>query len=911
MLSIINHRWLFVAFLQVGMLSSVGCHTQPAAQAGPEAASANTPPIRLPDTVTPVAYSLNLQVDPNATHFTGQLTITVHVQKPTRTIWLHGKDLQVTQVAVTAGGHSPMKARYTQVTDEGMARVDLEADLPTGLAFMSFAYTGAFNTQLDGLYKVTAEGVPYAVTQFEAVAARRALVCFDEPRFKTPFEITLQVPQDLMAISNAPVIAEQTHTDAPNFKNVQFAPTLPLPTYLLAFAVGPYDVVEGPAVPPNELRTQPLPLRGIAVRGQGPRFAYALKHTGALITILERYFGVGYPFPKVDLIAVPDFAAGAMENAGAITFRDWLMLMDPATASLRQKRSFAYVTAHELAHQWFGDLVTMSWWDDLWLNEAFATWLGYRTVNTWDPSLHIDHAFIAGMYDAMHMDSLQSARQIRQPANTVGEIENAFDAITYEKGGGVLGMFESYLGAERMRAGVEHHLHKYRFSNATSEMFLQSLAEGSGESVAASFNSFLNQPGVPQVRVQVACAPGNHRLILSQSRYRPVGSKAPESGQWNIPVCWRYGLQDNKSVQRQCALLNAPKQEIMLPTCPAYLMPNADGAGYYRWVLDANDLAKLQRASLTAREQLSLADSLGAMYAAQQAPAGEVLTALAPLAASQERSVATAPMALLRRVHDEALDEASQPAAQAWIRNLYGPTQKSLGLTPKAGESTEHALLRQDVLSFLTGVGHDAALQAELSKLGAAYVGFGGDGKLHTQAAPTDLVEVALANAMDTHGAPFVQHLAELLHKQEDPSVRRQLVAAMSAARSPAVAEAVRAVVLQGAQDKFIRVNELTSLFGGQMSRPRLRQEAWVWFKANFDGLRPHLPSHTYFTLPHLAGGFCSDADAAEVESFFAPRLKDLSGADRALAQALESVRLCAAENAAQSAAARAFFSQH
>lgn len=910
MRSIINHRWYFVAFLQVLLLSGGGCRPQRPAQAAPEVSVPDAPPVRLPDTVTPVAYSLNLQVDPNQSHFTGQLTITVHVQKPTRTVWLHGRDLQVGNVAVTAGGHNPLKARYTQVTEDGMARVDLDEAVPTGLAFMSFSYTGAFNTQLDGLYKVVAEGVPYAVTQFEAVAARRALPCFDEPRFKTPFEITLQVPKEQTAISNAPVIAEQTHTDEPSLKNVQFAPTLPLPTYLLAFAVGPFDVVEGPSVPANELRSQPLPLRGVAVRGQGPRFAYALKHTGALITILERYFGVGYPFPKVDLIAVPDFAAGAMENAGAITFRDWLMLMDPATASLRQKRSFAYVTAHELAHQWFGDLVTMSWWDDLWLNEAFATWLGYRTVNSWDPSLHIDHSFIAGMYDAMHMDSLQSARQIRQPANSTGEIESAFDSITYEKGGGVLGMFESYLGAERMRAGVEHHLHKYRFSNATSEMFLQSLAEGSGESVSASFNTFLNQPGVPQVRMQLVCEPGNHRLVLSQSRYRPVGSKAPEQGQWSIPVCWRQGLQDGKSAQRQCAMLKEPKQEVMLPTCPAFLVPNADGAGYYRWVMDPNELAKLPRAGLTARELLSMADSLGAMYAAQQAPAGDALMALASLAGSAERSVATAPMGLLRHVHDEALDEATQPAAEAWLRGLYAPTLQSLGLVPKAGESTEHALLRQDLLGFLTGVGHDTALQAEMTKLGAAYVGFGGDKQLHPQAVPSDLVEVALANAMEARGVPFVQHLAALLHKQEDPSVRRQLVAALGSARSPAVAEAVRALVLEGAEDKFLRVNELTGLFAAQLGKPRLRKEAWAWFKAHFDGLRPHLPSHHAFTLPHMAGGFCTEADAADVEAFFTPRLKNLAGADRALAQALESVRLCAAENAAQSASARAFFSK-
>ena len=391
--------------------------------------------------------------------------------------------------------------------------------------------------------------MPYAYTQFESIAARDAFPCFDEPGFKIPFDTTLVVPAGDEAVANTHEIERKTEGGS---LRVHFAPTLPLPSYLVAFAVGPLEIVPAPDVPPNAVRKRPLPLRGVTTKGHGKEIAYALAHAGEILAVLEQIFGIEYPYDKLDILAVPD-KGGAMENPGAVTFADELLLFDEKTAPVWQKRAYASVVAHEFAHQWVGDLVTAAWWDDIWLNEAFATWIGSKAADTWDPKVEAKLELLEGIQGAIGADALVSARAIRQPIESNNDIENAFDSITYEKGGGVLSMFERWVGADTFQRGLHEYLSQHRFGNATADDFLSAESTASGKDVKTAFHTFLDQPGVPFVEAEVQCGDGGPRLHLKQSRYLPLGSTGDPNKTWQIPVCARY--QTGKDVKEACVLL--------------------------------------------------------------------------------------------------------------------------------------------------------------------------------------------------------------------------------------------------------------------------------------------------------------------------------------------------------------------
>lgn len=450
---------------------------------------------QLPRFVVPTHYDLHLTIDPRASGFSGEVSIDLEFQQSRRLFWLHGNALQVDEINLETSEGNRIKAQYRQVESTGVAEIVLEQAFGPGQAQLKIKYHSDYNLALEGLYKVEEGGADYAFTQFEAISARLAFPGFDEPSFKVPFDVSLTVPSAQTAIANTP--AEQEHDNADGTKTMRFATSKPIPTYLVAFAVGPFDVVEGDGIPPSQLRKRAIPLRGIAVRGKGKQFQYALENTASIVEALESYFGIPYPYAKLDLIAVPDFNAGAMENVGAITYREVLLLMDEQ-ATPQQMRAYKSVHSHELAHQWFGNLVTPVWWDDIWLNEAFATWMGHVALDIRDPKDQFRRDLLARSARAMKQDSLASARQIRQPILSSHDIASAFDGITYSKGGGVLSMFERYLGYEAFRAGINDYLATRSWGNATADDFIAAISSqapgGQAENIAAAFQSFLQQP---------------------------------------------------------------------------------------------------------------------------------------------------------------------------------------------------------------------------------------------------------------------------------------------------------------------------------------------------------------------------------------------------------------------------------
>jgi alanyl aminopeptidase len=667
--------------------------------------------------------------------------------------------------------------------------------VPAGRATIHIEYDAPFGPPLEGVHKVVAAGAPYVFTQFEEISARRAFPCFDEPGFKIPFDLALDVPAELQALANTHEASRAVHGSS---KHVAFARTERLPSYLLAFAVGPLDVVNASDVPPNGVRAQPLPLRGVAPRGRGREMAYALKSAGELLARLEQYTGIAYPYDKLDLIAVPG-ELGAMENAGAITFGDEIVLLDPETATASAKRWSSNAIAHELAHQWTGDLVTASWWDDIWLNEAFATWLSPKIVDQWAPELQARVSLLQNVQSAMGSDSLPSARRIRQPIESTDDIANALDDITYQKGAAVLAMFERWLGPETFQRGLHDYLTKHRFGSATADDFLDAESAAAGKDVKAPFHSFLDQAGVPLLETEVRCG-GAPRLHVEQSRFFPLGVTkvtGVTGTKWQIPVCVRYGV--GGATKERCALVTETMAEIPLGAaddpCPAWALPNADAAGYYRVSLAPADLTHLREsglAALSTRERVAYGNALRTAYNMGTLPMKDALTASAPLANDPEPVVAGEAMGFPAVAHTWLYDHPLRTRVELYARGLFKAQGARLGWTPSRGDSPERARLRTDVLTFLALTARDPAVRAEANRRGTLLLGLGRDAKLHADAVDPNLASLVATVAGEGLTVPQWESLLAKLAKTEDAVEREQILTALVSARLPELLPRVR-----------------------------------------------------------------------------------------------------------------------
>jgi alanyl aminopeptidase len=707
-----------------------------------------------------------------------------------------------------------------------------------------------------------------------------------------------------VAISNAPAETDIALPDGR--QRIRFATTRPLPTYLVALIVGPWDVVEG-AMPPAGPRDRAVPFRGLAVRGRGPELAYALAKTPALLEALERYFDELYPYAKLDIIAIPDFSAGAMENVGAMTFRDSLLLLDAETAPQWQLRAFAEVMAHELAHNWFGNAVTKAWWDDLWLNEAFATWISHRAVEQTHPEYHFDVVLLETSLGAMNADSLTTARQIRQPIESSHDILNAFDAITYSKGAGVIAMFERWLGPETFRAGIHRYMERHRWGATTTEDLTAALSEAAERDVATPFMTFLTQPGVPYLETERICDAEGSRLRVAQSRYRRPGAPSQEQALWQVPVCARYGV-DGETRER-CALVAEREGAVPLEAdvCPDWVMPNAEGAGYYRWRQTDADGRRLLDAgwsSLSDLERIALASNVNAAFDAGVIGPEAAFSAARRFASDPQRAVAEQPLVLLTYITDYLLEEEARPQARRFAASLYAQLARSLGFEAADEDDGDTRLLRAAILGHLALVARDAEVRREFERRGRAYAGI--DGPADHSALDGDLAFYGLAVAVQEGGTEVFDALRAQLGDTRDSVERGRILRALATSLDPELAARARALAL----DPALRVNEVMVVPATQMNRPELREATWRWIRDEYDALGERLGRYYMGELPGIAEYFCDEVHAAEVEAFFAPVVDGLEGGPRNLAGALEEIRLCAALAQVQGPALAAYFAE-
>ena len=521
------------------------------------------------------------------------------------------------------------------------------------------------------------------------------------------------------AVSKTPILSETGEADGR--KKVVFAESKPLPSYLVAMAVGPFEYVDAGKAGKNR-----TPVRIVTPKGKAAQAKYAAEVTGPLLEELENYFGIPYPYEKLDILSVPLFG-GAMENAGLITYVQSLALCDPALDSIDRQRGYAEIVAHEIAHEWFGDLVTTAWWDDIWLNEAFASWMASKVIHHWKPEWNTIIDEQNTRLGAMDQDSLVSARKIRQPIDSNDDIANAFDGITYDKGEAVIGMFERWMGETAFQQGVARYLRQYSWRNATAGDFLDSLGSAGNQAVGRAFSTFLDQAGVPPVSVKLTCdAPGGPTLSLHQRRALPLGSAGSTEQTWQIPVCVRYGAGD--SSHRACTLLSQPSMEWKLPeatACPSWVLANADGGGYFRARYEGDLLDPLPADGgrrLSAAERVSTLGDVDALTTMGEIKAGDAL-ALAPrFAGDPIRQVVGSVIDIALGVRDHLVPDELLPNYRRFIDKTFGPRSRQPGWTAKAGEAAETRLLRSKIVPLVALWGEDQGLATEARQLAGQWL---------------------------------------------------------------------------------------------------------------------------------------------------------------------------------------------
>ena len=860
---------------------------------GPIAAADAPPTGQLPASAVPLSYALELKVDPRAERFSGRVRIRVRLALPLDHLWLNASGIETGRATVTDAHGVVHEAQFAAGDASGVAALAFGARLPAGDVEIAIEYGAPFNAKLQGLYKVKVGDDAYALTQMEPNSARYAFPSFDEPRFKTPFSVTLTVPQDAVAVANTEPQSERRSADG-QWKTIEFAKTRPLPTYLIAFAVGPWDVVEGPTIAAGAQRRAPIALRGIGPRGTGPQLHWILAESPKIVRYYEAYTHQPYPFGKLDLLGAPDFGAGAMENAGLIVFRDVLLRVDESSPASVRRNAFD-VTAHEIAHQWFGDLVTVPWWNDIWLNEAFATWAQGKASVALEPAFGADLGRIEDMLTAMQSDSLLSARKIRQPIKSNGDIQTAFDGITYRKGAAVLRMFEEWLGEDRYRAAMRTYLARHAFGSGSSDDLIAVVARASGRpgAVSAALRSFLDQPGIPLVHTALDCGRRSATLTLSQSRYLPFGVAGDAPLQWGLPVCVRFDRGGRST--RQCFLLDRPASSFAVAgACPDWYVPNAGGAGYYRFDMAVADGKALRAAvgGLPPTEQLVTADAVASAFRQGTLDPGALLDAMPAFAASDRPQVATALFGSFAWIRDHLGTEATRPALDGDAIALYGPRLAALGLSRGAKDTDATAQLRVRLVHFLAFKARDPALRRSLDAMGRTALGLDAGGPVDLGKIDPDLRADALMAAVQDLGEPAFQRVLGELAVNHPTRQRYELLAALAATHDPELAERVRNFGVTPA----VATGEIRILYGSQVSETENMAGFLRWLRAHDGVLLARLPDQFQtYVIQFAAVGRCSRDEAAELRDWFQPRLDRILGGERLLAQSLEAIDQCAA----------------
>jgi alanyl aminopeptidase len=868
------------------------------AAAATAAAAQEAPGYRLGNAATPTAYEVLLAVDPAQPTFTGEARVAFRVATTTPIVWMHAKRLSIETVEVKQGD----RALDVEVVSSGEDYLGLKArgePFAAGDATATFRYRAPIESlSRRGTYRQIDAGETYVLTQHEETDARRTFPCFDEPGWKTPWTLTIDAPSPLVVAANTP---ETSATDAPGhtgWTRHAFAPTKPLPSYLVAFAVGPFDVVDG-----GTAGAKNTPLRYLVPKGHAAEARHAREATPRILELLEEYFGEPYPFEKLDLVAVPGaYNLGAMENVGLVTYGVSLLIASPLQETPQFHRTFAGFTTHELAHMWFGNYVTLAWWDDIWLNESFASWIGAKTAYRMNPAWDTGAARARNRSFAITTDRLASTRPVHNSVESKEDLEGSFSSITYQKGSAVLEMFEAWIGRNEFRAGVRDYLKQHAYGSATSSDFFAAIASASGrgpETIKA-FEAFVDQPGAPLIDLELGCAKSPATIDVSQQRFRPVGSKAPPL-EWTTPACFRYpapvpgAMGDGRT---QCEAITNAARSIPFagdPACPAWLVGNAGGTGHYvvRYGREAWKRNLRLVASIPAHEAAAFVSDTRLLAVSGSIPMESAFDLADNALGHKSAVVQLMAVRLLEQLPEARLDASQARRKRTVVTLRLQPLARRVGWLPKAKakepEPDEVMDLRAALLPYAARSEGGNALRNEARRLAVAWM-------RDRAAVPSSMVPAVLDTAARFADRATYELLESLAFTTRDGLERQRLQLALAKVRDPALrARALDLALRRSGDAAAVSPRDTVFFLAEALEDDANRATAFAYVRANYEKLVAKVPPNSATLFSAALGGLCTTGDRNLFASFFVGRTARLEGGRRRYDETLETIDLCIA----------------
>jgi aminopeptidase N len=855
---------------------------------------------RLPGGVHPEHYSLKLTPDLQAATFSGDETIDLMLDAPSKSITLNAAEIkfgevkayvlptaayaygklgsQPTRLDTLETDKHPQTAKTTLDSVKEQATFIFPNELPAGRVTLAIQYTGVLNDKLRGFYLSKTKARNYAVTQFEATDARRAFPSFDEPALKATFDIALTVDANDTVISNTNMISDKPGPVAGKH-TLRFATTPKMSTYLVAFLVGDFKCTEG--------KSDGVPIRACSTPDKVELTKFALESAKYVLHYYDTYFGIKYPMPKLDMVALPDFEAGAMENFGCITYRETDLLTDIKTGNIPSKKRVAVVVAHEMAHQWFGDMVTMQWWDNLWLNEGFATWMETKPVAEWRPEWNFPQDDAQRLDETLNLDAQKTTRTIRATASTPDEINEMFDGIAYGKAGAVIGMVENYLGKEVFRQGVHNYLQAHLYANATAEDFWNAQTANSHLPVDKIMSSFVTQPGVPLLTLSQQQA---SRVPVAQSRFFLSSTAAAETvptgnaHRWTMPLCLKTGETSGQPI---CRVLTPQDSTIPIPMDVSLplLYANAAGKGYYRAAYTPAQykaiVAKAESA-LTPPEKIGLLGDRWALVRSGQGTVGDYLDLVVALKEDPNAAVLDTAHQQLEKIDSDIATDEDRVEFAAVLRHQFGPVYAALG-SPVRGESFDRQQLRGTLFEIL-GMARDPAILAQARELTTRTFAVGNKKDKTLDATLSDAA--VLVSASNGDSALYEKVLA-VSRNSGDPGQKADALRTLTRFRDTALVRSTLDYTVSGE----VRNQDSWTVLVALLRDRETRDQAWDYMQKNWDKVRAQLTVSSGADVVRATGSFCTARQRDEVMDFFATHKVD--AAQRTLAKAVDSINDC------------------
>jgi puromycin-sensitive aminopeptidase len=849
-------------------------------------------PYRLPRTAVPSRYDIRLEPDLTTLTFRGTETVALDVAERISDVTLNAVELTIESASLENDRGDTIRATATLEEATERCRLTLASPAAPGRWRLRLGFRGTLNDKLRGFYRSVYKdpsGVSrtMAATQFEATDARRAFPCWDEPSFKAVFAVSLAIDPALTAVSNTSIVGE---TNENGRKVVRFADTIKMSTYLVAFVVGELEAT-------NAVMVGHTPMRVWCVPGKKRLARFGHDIGVASLAFFEEYYGVPYPGDKLDLLAIPDFAAGAMENLGAITFRETALLVDETAASHAELERVADVVAHENAHMWFGDLVTMSWWNGIWLNEAFATFMEMLAVDAWKPEWQRWATFGVSRAAALSLDGLHSTRPIEFPVTSPRDADAMFDVLTYEKGASVLRMLEQYLGPEVFRSGVRDYLETHKLGNADTGDLWAALGRAAHQPIPAVMDGWIFRPGHPVVTVSRDA--GGH-LVLAQQRFNylrqplPPATIEPEQP-WHVPVQLRVHGQGSTEER---VLLTDREARLRLGEAADAVVANAGGHGFYR-VRYAPDLldALLKRLDLLAPiERFNLVNDAWAMAVAGLMPLTAYLELTARFREERDRnvwSVLTGSFYAINRL----IEPGERPRLEALVRDRVAAAFAALGWTPRPGEDELTRQLRGDLARALGVLGNDGAVQARAAEI------YAGSLKQPGSVDP-NLLPAVIAILAHAGDAKRYDEFLAAFRSAKTPQDEQRYLYALAGFRDPSLLRQT----LERAINGEIRTQDAPFVVRSMLMSVYARELAWDFVKRQWDTMDRLYPKHGMRRLAEGVTGLATRELEADVHAFLAAKKPEFGG--KVLAQYLEQLHVAVALREREATALSAYLSK-